>query len=80
MQLVCVCIRGVDSYHFIRNLMNTEDSWPLYNSFTCELFCFVAVKLALWSPPFCKNDGLLLAEVMIETVLGKTLPSPKRLD
>lgn len=79
MQLVCVCIGGVDSYHFSKNLMNMEDSWPLYNS-TCKLFCLIAVKLVLWSPLFCKNDRLLLTEVMVETELGKTLPSPKCLD
>lgn len=56
-----------------------EDSWPLYNS-TCKLFCLIAVKLVLWSPLFCKNDRLLLTEVMVETELGKTLPSPKCLE
>lgn len=79
MQLVCVCVRGLDSYHFVRNLMNMEDSWPLYNS-ACKLFCFIAVKLALWSPAFCKNDGVLLTEVWLESELVQTLPSPKHLD
>lgn len=37
-----------------------------------NLFCFIVVNLALWSPLVCKNGGLLLAEIMIETELGKT--------
>lgn len=29
---------------------------------------------------FCKNDGLLLAVVVVETELGEMSPSPERLD